>query len=471
MLRDFLMQFVYFSQKIDYFNKIFHEYYDKFTFTNVLVRFSEIGTKSNKVQFRMVNNLRKSIKSLLEKVNVKYTRYYQEKGRIVFSFRNEDVKLGSFVILNTPGVASISPVIKTDFKMDNIIQRSVDFAQPIFGPNKEIGVKVRVVDKSKLPSEDPKSISQAVSRAILSKFPPEKRGLVNIASPDLKIYIEIRSDFTYIYSLKIDAFHSGLPVEKQRASIGNCLNRFHDFDAMVRIVRRGQHIVPVTFLTNRNKNSKNYQTLWNTFRIFYPKQHFFSFIINLEKYLSKIKQRLIDLNLENNNSMKYMCPLCRTFRFAVITEVMLNQREIILKLLKKEKWDKQLSSNIHYTIKGSKNSKSLNLRYLRGIVNGSGEECYCPENSKIWISNTITNQPIFEPNYILKKDNILRTILDLIIASRMMNALYNSSNKNSSKKQTEASINIIKSQERLLTQLKHGIGNQICDYKSELEDF
>ncbi len=124
---DFLEQ--HFNEKLGYYRNLYTNYFDKFKFTNILARYAEIGLKSDKVRRRMEKRLiGDGVKTLLNKRGILYTKYTVEPGRIFFSFRNEDVKLGSFIILNTPGIKSISPVLKTDLDLNHIINKCAQYA-------------------------------------------------------------------------------------------------------------------------------------------------------------------------------------------------------------------------------------------------------------------------------------------------------------------------------------------------------
>jgi len=280
----------YYKSRYKYYSDLFSKYFEKYHFTNILVRYAEIGLKSDQTRIRMEKKLIEAIKLLLSKKGVNFTKYSVEPGRIYFSFKNEDIKLGCFIILSVPGVKSISPVLKTDLNISNIIKKCEIYSKPLLKPQMSLGIKVKILKRSRFPNENPKSISDKISERILSNFKESERGKINIASPDLKIFLEIRSKFTYIYSKKLFGFNPGLPVESERASISNVLGRFQDYDAFLRILRRGQNILPILFDTKANTN--HIKEFFRLFEKFYPVNHLYAIRIDLERVLRILKLQL-----------------------------------------------------------------------------------------------------------------------------------------------------------------------------------
>ncbi|MCP4762311.1 MAG: hypothetical protein GY870_11065 [archaeon] len=425
----------YFTDKIEYYRSIYFDYFDKFKFTNILVRYAEIGLKSDKVRERMEKRLiDDGIKNLLKKRGIKFTKYTLEPGRIFFSFRNEDVKLGSFIILNTPGIKSISPVLKTDLNLEHITNKCVQYADSFgFKSNMSIGVKVKILKRSRFPNDDPKTISEKCSNKILLKFPFDKDGRINIANPDLKIFLEIRNQFSYIYSKKIYAFHQGLPVENERASIANMLGRFYDIDSWIRIMRRGQHIFPVFFETDDNSKLKEITDLCKLFKNFYPIDHFYAMKIDLLKVLKSLKSQLKD------HEKKLICPLCRYFRLILLATINNRQKSILAPSLRIFHNEEGTSNLFKYQPppkkKEQKHTRTLvrkKFRDFRGIIDGESleGEIFCPLNEDLWKTTSWIPEPIMQPGLMHNRNDIIENLLNIVASSFILEELYHENKKN-----------------------------------------
>lgn len=465
----------YFDEKRKYFQSIFSEFYSKHEYTNILARYAEVGLKSQKVRERMERNLVKSVRILLNRYNINYTRYFVEPGRMYFSFRKEDIKLGSFILLNIPGIKSISPVLKTDLKLDHIITKCAEYTDPLIKPRMSVGVKVKIIRRSMFPNENPKSISLKCSKKILSKFNQKDRGEINIASPDLKIFLEIRDDFTYIYSEKIYAFQSGLPVENERASSVDYLGRFHDMDAMIRILRRGQHIVPIFFKTEQNKNLKEHKIILELFNHIYPIDGWYGIQVNLEEFLDFLNKKL------GKQSTKYICPICRFLRFHILSQINEQMRGILSRLLRGHQIingdtnivrrfgdsGKDYSKNKHY-------KRKMKFRRFHGIIDGEGENIYCPWTEELWKTTPDTQELIMQPELIRTDDEIIEGIIDLILSGVISEELQIERLLLGAEGEVrEAEINKRKrwigDYEDVFGILTKNLTNKICGYKKEID--
>ncbi|MHA1727938.1 MAG: THUMP domain-containing protein [Promethearchaeota archaeon] len=474
----------YFNNNLNYYLSIYSEYFEKYEFTDILSRYSEIGLKSDKIRRRMEKSLIEGVRINLEKRNLELTKYSLERGRIVFSFRKEDIKLGSFILLNTPGIKSISPVLKTDTNIRHILNKCTEYAEPIFRPRMSLGVKVKIIKRSKFPDENPRSISEKISNQILSRFPPEERGSINIASPDLKIYLEIRDKFTFIYSKKIYGISPGLPVENERASIANVIEgRFHDYDAIFRILARGQHILPVVFQIEKNEYSNVNKSLLEIFHSFYPINNMYIIRIKLKSILKIIKSQL------KGSKQIYICPLCRFFRLGLLTTINMEQRQIISRLKQKLKqktgFDQKNAINTTNVFKRSLRQKKRNkesrkilinkFNRFKGIVNGEGDGMFCPSNEDIWKTTAWLLDPLIQPELILSEEEIKKKVSDILISGIILEELSLERLKLKGNNNTNTLIKKCNQQISnyygVFNMLEKTLTTEICDYKSSIEGF
>lgn len=464
----------YVQERLNYFNNLYDDYFQKYNFTNLLVRYAEIGLKSDRVRQRMERRLIDAIKIQLKKNDIQFTKSEIEPGRIYIAFRRDDIKLGSFILLNTPGIKSISPYLKTDLKLEHITSKITEYAVPLLRPKMSIGVKVKIIKRSMFPNENPKSISDKCSEQIMSVMKPEEKGVINIAKPDLKIFIEIRNKFTCIYSEKIYGFHQGLPIEGERASSLILLGRPHDFSAIATLSRRGQNILPVFFRTNKNKDLKFIKTFYDICSGFYPVEAFYSIQINLEQFLRKIKA-----NLPKEQS-RYICSICRYYRFKVALEINRQDRGILKRLsIRSSPTDN--SNNLFFSSKINKKRGQSNLSErrkfkffeFRGIVDGEGEGIYCPVDESMWAMHSAIEEPIMQPLFIRTFDEIRNSIYEIVISNLIHKKILIERLKYINNWEGDhPKINIHKRKieeiEKLLILLEKSLDLPICDYKTKI---
>jgi len=444
--KDFVDYYNFSFSSMIQINSIFPNYFEQLGFKDILIRYSELGTKSQQVQHRMEMAFLNSIKIQLRKFYINYTNYTYERGRIIFSFNKDDIQLACYILIFTPGVFSISPIYKTNSDLEYIIKKTISFVSKILKPTQSIGINVRILKKD-FPHSS-KEISLKCFNKILSLFKNNNKISFNLHNPDLKIYIEIRDKFAYIYSLKLKGFFPGLPIEKQRISPAICLYRPNDFYAMIRIIQRGQHILPIIFKLRNINYYSNLTSLWQILKINYPISEFYAIELDIRSLLEKYKKLF----------KEEICLFCRYIRFRSIILIKTIQKKYILKLIRKDNLFIKKDSNILYEIP----KKHIKTRFLRGIVDGEGEGIYCPNNPIIWKQNLMFDEIIIQPNISITKEEILNHFqiwIESINNFRELILQESNLNKNQDKIYYFKNFNLI---------YNENIFNyKICDFKSE----
>lgn len=465
----------YLRARIDFYENFFSSIVSKHSFTNILVRYSEIGTKSRSVQKRMVESTIESIKLLLKKVDIEPTRFYQQRGRLIFSFHKEDIKLATIVLIQIPGIASISPVIKTSTRINNVVDRVTEYLNIYFRKGMEIGIKIRIKNHEVAKKYKPEDIAILCYDRFSKINDSFSKDDQNLGTPDLKINVEIRKNFSYVYSHEISGLHSGLPVENQRASVAMSLNRFHDIDAFIQICERGQHIIPVLFQTKENVKYMNiYSDLLSGV---YPAEEFYIITVDLSSILEIIKEKL-QVQSQINANINFICHICRYIRYSILENFIHNQIFIIRNSLMKQSTRISGLSNILYQIPNYSSDKhhkikksNIKTRYIRGIVDGEQDSIYCPYNENSWNSSAQYGTPVFYPLLVRSEDQIRQHLFDLIVVKYYQNFLRLEED-DSVVNRTEQ-IKLKSTNERLRTygvEITNKIGNKICKFKQPLSD-
>ena len=158
----------------------------------------EIWLKSRKVKIRMLKALMNNIKNSLKRVKIPFHKYQLSKdsARIFFFFKNEDIKKASEIIKKVFGVYSFSPVLRTSNKLKNIIERTIEVGEEVLTKNDTLALRVKRSGVHEYSSQD---VAIKVGQEVIDHF-SYLNLKVNLSSPKKEIHIEIRGEFSYIFT-------------------------------------------------------------------------------------------------------------------------------------------------------------------------------------------------------------------------------------------------------------------------------
>ncbi|MHA1843906.1 MAG: THUMP domain-containing protein [Promethearchaeota archaeon] len=284
----------------------------------LLIRYGEIWLKSQKIKVRMLKRLIENIKILLKINEIAYHKYQisKDSSRIFFFFKNEDLSKSIKIINNTFGVYSVSPALRTSNKIENIIERTVEISKSILTRGDSFAVRVKRSGKHNYTSLE---IAKKVGEAILKNF-NHLDLKVNLSSPKKKLYIEIRNDFSYIFTQIINSEWGGLPIESNKNIIALDVGRTVDLLAGFLLMRRGCSIYPILFdMMGDQEILKNRINNWKQVLKYYPSFSYKLFIFDVKGVLQDIWNSLDDKGL--------MCGVCRLIRFMIANESKLKINE------------------------------------------------------------------------------------------------------------------------------------------------
>lgn len=197
----------------------------------VLVRFSEIGTKSGRVRGRMLDQLRSRVEERLTYDGIAGS-VRRRQGRIVIE--TDTPRRAAEAAAELPGVRSTSPAIRTEPKVDAIerMARSVEF-----GPT--FGVRASVVGKHPYGSRH-------IEREVGATVEEQTGASVDLDDPATWLEIDVRQDAAYVFTDRLDG-PGGFPVGSQ-ASVAALISGGIDSPvAAYQMMTRGSDIVPVYF--------------------------------------------------------------------------------------------------------------------------------------------------------------------------------------------------------------------------------
>ena len=269
----------------------------------------EIWLKSRKVKIRMLNALMNNIKNSLNHAKITFHKYQLSKDstRIFFFFNNEDIKKASEVIKKAFGVYSFSPVLRTSNKLKNISERTIEVGERVLKKNDTFALRVKRSGFHDYSSQD---VAIKIGQEVIDYF-SQLSLKVNLSSPKKEIHIEIRGEFSYIFTDVIYTNWGGLPSEYTRKALCNDIGRLNDLLAAFLVMRRGCELYPIFFEVSETNGLLEKRLLnWKELGEYSLHLNLLIRKVNIVNILEKVKQTL--------DSDKYFCSICRLLRFDIL---------------------------------------------------------------------------------------------------------------------------------------------------------
>ncbi len=270
----------------------------------------------------MLKTLMKNIKNMLTQVNVPFHKYQLSKdtSRIFFFFKNQDIKNAINVLKKVVGVYSFSPALRTSSSIKNISEKSIHVARQTIKKGDSFALNVKRSGNHEYSSKD---IAVEVGKDILDIFQSSGIELkVNLTNPDKTIFIEVREDFSYVFTDVIKSDWGGLPIETSTKIVVMDIGRREDRLAGFLLLRRGAVIYPIRFdLTEDDTAFENWKANWSAVHEFTPFYSLILWRIRFKAALNFIKERFGETNI---------CSACRMLRFATIASILKKESEMEL---------------------------------------------------------------------------------------------------------------------------------------------
>jgi len=279
----------------------------------ILIRYGEIWLKSQKVKIRMLKILINNIRTKLKKRNITFHKYQLSKdsSRVLFFFKNEDIARALVVLKNVFGIYSVSPALRTSNRLENICERAIEVGRYILKKDDTFAIRVKRSGKHDYTSID---VAKIVGKTILDTF-SNLELKVNLTSPNKVIFVEVRDDFSYIFTDIIKSNWGGLPIEDQKKVVVMDIGRLNDLISSFLLMKRGCVIYPVLFEITHNKEAFNiWKSNWNELSQYVP---FFKFSlkkINIVNILQFVERKI--------QSKKYLCGICKLVRLDFLSKLM-----------------------------------------------------------------------------------------------------------------------------------------------------
>jgi len=199
---------------------------------HVLVRYSEIGTKSNSVAKRLRTRLRDRVAERLGYEGHEEVDVMQVPGRVVIA--TPAAHDAARAVAELPGVASASPVERVDARFDAIAAATDHLAI-------EAPFAVRVNTAGYQPFE-----SESLEQKLGARIQERTDAAVDLESPATTVEIDIRDAGAFVFDERY-AGPGGFPVGSQEPLVALISGGIDSPVAASEILARGSDIEPVYF--------------------------------------------------------------------------------------------------------------------------------------------------------------------------------------------------------------------------------
>ncbi|MHA1973795.1 MAG: THUMP domain-containing protein [Candidatus Hodarchaeales archaeon] len=255
----------------------------------------ELGIKSRRTRYRMIENLLANIKQLLDG-NIEYT-ILKYRSRIIIALKDEELLEESALLIAkaTSGVSSLSIALIGSSNEEAILSEGKDFSISHIKNNSSFALRVKREGSHKFTSMD---IARKLGATILQSNPTLK---VNLENPEYEVYLDIRGMVVFYYTERILGI-DGIPERSQGQSVAIIKPHSNSLLSAMLMKKRGVHLFPIYFDTGKETK---------------------------EEYLDVIRKDInkdvvvIDISrfLDNYKRNKSLCMLCQVYCEEVAQEL------------------------------------------------------------------------------------------------------------------------------------------------------
>jgi thiamine biosynthesis protein ThiI len=208
-------------------------------FDVVIVRYGEIGIKSEPVRRKFESLLMSNIRAMLDSRGVAYKDVTKERGRVFIHTSDEKAPQ---VVGDVFGVVSASPAITAGPTLEEAAVVAAEIGKEIIKNNESFGIVARRSGNQPFTSQDiGRACGDAVFWAVKEKDPK-----VDLKNADHFIHVEIRDTHSYIFTDIIKGV-GGMPLGSQGRMVAMVSGGIDSPVAAWLMMKRGCEIVPVFF--------------------------------------------------------------------------------------------------------------------------------------------------------------------------------------------------------------------------------
>jgi thiamine biosynthesis protein ThiI len=201
-------------------------------YSSVILRFGEIGIKSNQTRRRMTKLLISHVQSSLRENGIKFEKVHSVYGRIYIETNNaiEAAKVAAKVF----GIVSTSPVVETSAEMDEILNAGEQLVRAEFKKGLTFAVGARRIGEHPFSSQD---VREQLGERIFEGM-PELEPKVDLSNPEQTIYVEVRDGKAHLFTQTIKGV-GGMPTGSQGKVICTISTGLDSPIAAYKVMKRG----------------------------------------------------------------------------------------------------------------------------------------------------------------------------------------------------------------------------------------
>ncbi|MHA2153425.1 MAG: tRNA uracil 4-sulfurtransferase ThiI [Candidatus Thorarchaeota archaeon] len=201
-------------------------------YTSVILRFGEIGIKSNQTRRRMTNLLINHVESALRENEVPFEKIHSVYGRIYIETLNgiQAAEVAAKVF----GIVSTSPVVETSAEMDAILDTGEQLVRAEFKKGLTYAVGARRIGKHPFTSQD---VRAKLGERIFEGM-PELEPKVDLSNPEQTVYVEVRDEKAHLFTRTIKGV-GGMPTGSQGKVVCTISTGLDSPVAAYKVMKRG----------------------------------------------------------------------------------------------------------------------------------------------------------------------------------------------------------------------------------------
>ncbi len=205
----------------------------------ILVRYDELALKSKRVRARYEQILIKNIKAMLNADGCSYSDISKEMGRVFIHTSDDSAAKSAAKVF---GVVSASPAFSCEPTLEASSKLCADVAANTLHECQAFAIRARRAGNHDFTSRD---IAIACGNAVFQKV---KNINVNLDSPDVEIFVEMRQERAYVFTESIKGV-GGLPMGTQGKMVALISGGIDSPVAAWLMMKRGCEIIPL-YLNN-----------------------------------------------------------------------------------------------------------------------------------------------------------------------------------------------------------------------------
>ncbi|MEM2933958.1 MAG: tRNA uracil 4-sulfurtransferase ThiI [Halobacteria archaeon] len=282
----------------------------------VLVRYGEIGIKSERTRSRYERILIENIKAMLEFQGISYIDIKREWGRILISTELDNTREIAKATSMVFGVTSSSPAVVIEPELESIARIASDVAAELIQDGETFGIRAR---RAGMHSYSSREIAIKTGDAILTRL-KHRNVKVNLSNPKHEIFIEARQNNAYVFT-EIYQGAGGLPLGTQEKMAALISGGIDSPVAAWLMMKRGCELIAIYF----NNSPFTDET---------TKQRALACIAKLKQWSPGHELKTYEVPHGKNlaifkaKAAKLTCVLCKRMMYRIAKEIALRERAL-----------------------------------------------------------------------------------------------------------------------------------------------